>query len=79
MYVTREEVEVYTPEDGKALKITKNGKVIMYMVTPYYKVPSYNYQVEEINKEDIPQFNPNTHFKEFVEKMKMLHSKQVKK
>ena len=79
MFVTREEVKVYTPEEGKALKITKNGQVIMYMINPYYEVPTYDYQVEEINKEDVPQFKPNAYFKEFVEKMKMLHTKQVKK
>ena len=39
MYVTREEVKVYHPEEGKAIKLSKNGKLISYMVVPYFALP----------------------------------------
>lgn len=73
MYVTREEVKVYTPEKGNALKITKDGKVIMYMKTPYYEIPGYDYEVEEIKESEIPVYKTNIGFKEFVERMKKLN------
>ena len=47
MYVTREEVKVYHPEEGKAIKLSKNGKLISYMVVPYYALPQYDFEVEE--------------------------------
>ena len=49
MYVTREEVKVYNPEEGKAIKLTKDGKVITYMVVPYYALPQYNFEIEEVD------------------------------
>lgn len=49
MFVTREEVKVYNPEEGKAIKLSKNGKVISYMVTPYYSLPQYDFEVEEVD------------------------------
>lgn len=49
MYVTREEVKVYTPEEGKAIKLSKNGKLISYMVVPYYELPQYDFEVEEVD------------------------------
>ena len=49
MYVTREEVKVYHPEEGKAIKLSKNGKVISYMVVPYFALPQYDFEVEEVN------------------------------
>lgn len=49
MYVTREEVKVYHPEEGKAIKLSKDGKVISYMVVPYYALPQYNFDVEEVD------------------------------
>lgn len=49
MYVTREEVKVYHPEEGKAIKLSKNGKVITYMVVPYFALPQYDFEVEEVN------------------------------
>ena len=49
MYVTREEVKVYHPEEGKAIKLSKDGKVISYMVVPYYALPQYDFQVEEVD------------------------------
>lgn len=49
MYVTKEEVKVYNPEEGKAIKLTKDGKVVMYMVTPYFELPQYSYKVEEVD------------------------------
>ena len=49
MFVTREEVKVYHPEEGKAIKLTKGGKVISYMVVPYYALPQYDFKVEEVD------------------------------
>lgn len=49
MFVTREEVKVYNPEEGKAIKLSKNGKLISYMVVPYYALPQYNFEVEEVD------------------------------
>lgn len=49
MFVTREEVKVYTPEEGKAIKLSKNGKLISYMVVPYYELPQYDFEVEEVD------------------------------
>lgn len=49
MYVTREEVKVYHPEEGKAIKLSKDGKLISYMVVPYYALPQYNFDVEEVD------------------------------
>ena len=49
MFVTREEVKVYNPEEGKAIKLSKNGKVISYMVVPYYALPQYDFEVEEVD------------------------------
>lgn len=49
MFVTREEVKVYHPEEGKAIKLSKDGKVISYMVVPYYALPQYDFQVEEVD------------------------------
>ena len=49
MYVTKEEVKVYNPEEGKAIKLTKDGKLISYMVVPYYALPQYDFEVEEVD------------------------------
>lgn len=49
MYVTREEVKVYHPEEGKAIKLSKNDKVISYMVVPYFALPQYDFEVEEVD------------------------------
>lgn len=49
MFVTREEVKVYHPEEGKAIKLTKDGKIISYMVVPYYALPQYDFEVEEVD------------------------------
>ena len=56
MYVTKEEVKVYNPEEGKAIKLTKDGKVVMYMVTPYYKLPQYGYTVEEVDIQEAEDY-----------------------
>lgn len=56
MYVTREEVKVYKPEEGKALKLTRNGELIMYMVVPYYELPNYDYEVEEVSIEEAKKY-----------------------
>lgn len=49
MYVTREEVKVYHPEEGKAIKLSKNGKLISYIVVSYYALPQYDFEVEEVD------------------------------
>ena len=56
MYVTKEEVKVYNPEEGKAIKLTKDGKVVMYMVTPYYELPQYVYTVEEVDIQEAEDY-----------------------
>ena len=56
MYVTKEEVKVYNPEEGKAIKLTKDGKVVMYMVTPYYELPQYGYTVEEVDIQEAEDY-----------------------
>ena len=56
MYVTREEVKVYHPEEGKAIKLTKNGKVISYMVVPYYELPQYDFEVEEVDISEAEEY-----------------------
>ena len=56
MYVTKEEVKVYNPEEGKAIKLTKDGKVVMYMVTPYFELPQYGYTVEEVDIEEAEDY-----------------------
>lgn len=59
MLVTREEVKVYTPDEGKAIKLSKDGKIIMYMVVPYYELPHYDYDVEEVNIEEAKNYLDN--------------------
>ena len=56
MYVTREEVKVYHPEEGKAIKLSKNGKLISYMVVPYYALPQYEFEVEEVDISEAEQY-----------------------
>ena len=56
MYVTREEVKVYHPEEDKAIKLTKNGKVVSYMVVPYYALPQYEFEVEEVDISEAEQY-----------------------
>lgn len=56
MYVTREEVKVYTPEEGKAIKLSKNGKIISYMVVPYYELPQYDFEVEEVDISEAEEY-----------------------
>lgn len=44
------EVEVITPDESKCLKISdKNGNLITYMKDSYYKLPTYNHIVEEVD------------------------------
>lgn len=56
MYVTREEVKVYHPEEGKAIKLSKNGKLISYMVVPYYALPQYDFKVEEVDISEAEEY-----------------------
>ena len=56
MYVTREEVKVYRPEEGKAIKLSKNGKLISYMVVPYYALPQYDFKVEEVDISEAEEY-----------------------
>lgn len=59
MLVTREEVKVYAPDEGKAIKLSKDGKIIMYMVVPYYELPHYDYDVEEVDIEEAKNYLNN--------------------
>lgn len=52
MITKTEQVEVYIPDEGKALKITQNNKVVLYMIEPFYKLPHYSYEVKEVPKEE---------------------------
>lgn len=56
MYVTREEVKVYHPEEGKAIKLSKNGKLVSYMVVPYYALPQYDFEVEEVDISEAEEY-----------------------
>ena len=47
-----EQVEVYIPDEGKALKIMQNNKLVMYMLEPLYYLPHYTYDVIEVDKEE---------------------------
>lgn len=59
MVVTKEEVKVYTPDEGKAIKLSKDGKIIMYMVVPYYELPHYDYDVKEVDIEEAKNYLDN--------------------
>ena len=68
MYVTREEVKVYHPEEGKAIKLSKNGKLISYMVVPYYALPQYDFEVEEVDIAEAETYyeKPNSKLKRAI-------------
>lgn len=57
MNIKFEQVRIITPDVNKCLKISQNGKVLMYMKEPYYDLPHYNYKVEEVPIEEYIQFN----------------------
>lgn len=56
MKTTEETIKVYIPDDGKAIKLTLKGKVVMYMIAPYYALPSYKYDVEEVDIDEANKF-----------------------
>lgn len=60
MNIKFEQVRIITPDVNKCLKISQNGKVLMYMKEPYYDLPHYNYKVEEVPIEEGVQFNKKT-------------------
>lgn len=62
-----ETIKVYIPDEGKALKIKQNNKVIMYMLEPLYYLPNYTYEVEEVDKEDAIKWINRT--KSFTKKL----------
>lgn len=62
-----ETIKVYIPDEGKALKITQNNKVVMYMLEPLYYLPNYTYEVEEVDKEDAINWINRT--KSFTQKL----------
>lgn len=62
-----ETIKVYIPDEGKALKITQNNKVVMYMLGPFYYLPNYTYKVEEVDKSEAIEWNNNA--KSFVQKL----------
>lgn len=72
MYVTRKEVKVYNPEEGKAIKLSKNGKIISYMVVPYYELPGYNFEVEEVDISEAENYwdKANNKLKRIIKRFK---------
>lgn len=60
MDIKFENVRVITPDRDKCLKISQNGKVLMYMKTPYYDLPRYNYTVEEVSLAEGEEYNKKT-------------------
>lgn len=62
-----ETIKVYIPDERKALKITQNNKVVMYMLEPLYYLPNYTYEVEEVDKEDAIKWINRT--KSFTQKL----------
>lgn len=52
MTTNLETIKVYTPDEGKALKIMQNNKLVMYMLEPLYYLPHYTYDVIEVDKEE---------------------------
>ena len=72
MYVTRKEVKVYNPEEGKAIKLSKDGKVISYMVVPYYELPDYNFEVEEVDISEAENYwdKANNKLKRMIKRFK---------
>lgn len=60
MNIKFEQIRVITPDVNKCLKISQNGKILMYMKTPYYDLPHYNYNVEEVPIEEGESFMNKT-------------------
>ena len=72
MDIKFEQIKVITPGVDKCLKISQNGKVLMYMKTSYYMLPHYNYDVEEVPIEEGEAFNKkaNNNIKRLFGKIK---------
>lgn len=72
MNIKFEQIRVITPDVNKCLKISQNGKVLMYMKSPYYDLPHYNYNVEEVPIEEGERFmkKANNKVKGFIHKIK---------
>lgn len=49
-------VKVYTPDEGKAIKLSQDGKVVTYLQVAYYELPGYNYDVEEVDIKESDKF-----------------------
>lgn len=62
-----ETIKVYIPDEGKALKITQNNKVVMYMLEPLYYLPTYSYEIEEVDKKEAIKWINRT--KSFTQKL----------
>lgn len=60
MDIKFEQVRVITPGLNKCLKISQNGKVLMYMKEPFYDLPHYHYTVEEVPIEEGKAFHTKT-------------------
>ena len=56
MITEKQTVDVIIPDEGKALRIKKNNKLVMYMTEPYYKVPGHDYEVDEVDIEVASQW-----------------------
>lgn len=67
MTTNLETIKVYTPDEGKALKVMQNNKLVMYMLEPLYYLPHYTYDVIEVDKEEAIKWINRT--KAFTQKL----------
>lgn len=67
MITNLETIKVYIPDEGKALKIMQNNKLVMYMLEPLYYLPHYTYDVIEVDKEEAIKWINRT--KTFTQKL----------
>ena len=67
MKTNLETIKVYIPDEGKALKIMQNNKLVMYMLEPLYYLPHYTYDVIEVDKEEAIKWINRT--KTFTQKL----------
>lgn len=67
MTTNLETIKVYIPDEGKALKVMQNNKLVMYMLEPLYYLPHYTYDVIEVDKEEAVKWINRT--KVFTQKL----------
>ena len=66
------EVTAYVPAEGKALKLIKDDKTVTYMVVPYYELPGYNFEVEEVDISEAENYwdKANNKLKRMIKRFK---------